>query len=78
MTPEDLIGHVLGLLEADERRIVEEMMRADADMRSMVEKLRRRLSVLEIDREHFAGPADLASRTCARVRVLLASGPREQ
>ncbi len=60
----DLIGYLLGALEADEREQVAAALAADAALRERLESLRSELRLLE-DPPTFEPPADLAERTCA-------------
>jgi hypothetical protein len=75
MSPEDLIGHLLGLLDADEHRRIQEQLDADNAVRVMFETLNERVAVLGVDRTPGEAPQGLAIRTCERVRVFLQSAP---
>lgn len=63
-----LIGYLLGALEVEEASQVEQLLAADEELRRQLEVLRLGLAPLAGDREHVDAPAQLAMRTCQRVR----------
>lgn len=68
---EDLLGYLLGALEPDEMRRVEEWLREDAGGRRELTELERVLKRLEADDEADAAPpVDLVSRTLASLPPL--------
>lgn len=67
-TDEDLIGYLLDALGPDERAAVEAGLRADSMAAARLERLRRSLAPLELDRDAPAEPpVDLALRTISRL-----------
>lgn len=67
MSPEDLIGYVLGALEPDEMRRVEQALAVDADLRDELERLRRAMQPLGEQGVEYEPPAGLVERTLAAV-----------
>lgn len=65
---DDLIGYVLGLLEAEEELTIGRLVETDAEVRTHIEILRHGLTVFEAAREHHNAPEGLALRTCQRLR----------
>lgn len=64
---EHLLGFLLGALDDDEHRQVEQSLHADPRLRAELDHLKRSLEPLELDREHHEPPPGLARRTCCRV-----------
>ncbi|HEY4312563.1 MAG TPA: hypothetical protein VGN12_24150 [Pirellulales bacterium] len=75
MSPEDLIGHLLNLLSQDEHRAIAHEISIDQVTCVVVDKLRQRLTVLEIDHIHFEAPAELARCTCETLRRFCQDNP---
>ncbi|EMI54212.1 anti-sigma factor family protein [Rhodopirellula sallentina] len=68
---EDLLGYLLGALEPDEMRRVEQWLREDADARRELAELEQLLERLEeADEPDDVPPADLVSRTLANLPPL--------
>ena len=63
---EDIIGYVMGALDAQEHQRIEDLMRRDSDLQSQVDLIRRSLQPLESYR-HCEPPADLYKQTLAYV-----------
>jgi len=61
---EQLLGYLLGALEAPERESVEEQLENDPELRCQLERIRQTLRLLRTTRRDFAAPAGLAERTC--------------
>ena len=64
---EQLLGHLLGALEPDERYEVERSLSDDPQLRVQLEEMRAQLAVLEAGREPYEPPLALAPRTCEMV-----------
>jgi len=77
MNPEDMIGHLLNLLDADEQQQIQECLEHDARAKSLCQKLACRLAVLSIDRVEVTPPPTLAVRTCQHVRIVIESHRHE-
>ncbi len=60
---EDLIGYLLGALEADEQRRIERELEVNPQLRQELERLRRCLEPLESLHGEHAPPSDLTQRT---------------
>jgi hypothetical protein len=71
MNDEDLIGYLLGALEADEQTAVEARLQTAPDFLIRLEQLRLAFLPLEADREPAAPPFGLAERTIARLSTYL-------
>lgn len=80
-TEENLIGYLLGALDDEERRLVEDALEADPELGRRLDLLRRALVPLEADRDDPVPPPHLAGRTLALVAAqrpdLLPMAPRE-
>jgi hypothetical protein len=74
MSPEDLIGYLLGALEPDEIRRVEQALAMDADLRAELERLRQAMQPLAELKEEYEPPAGLVDRAMAN----LGANPREE
>lgn len=75
MTDDQLIGYAVGNLTAVERAEAEGLLRCDANARVRLNRLRQLLAPLAADRDTFAPPPGLATRTVGRVaEVLVAEG----
>jgi hypothetical protein len=61
---EQLLGYVLGALEADEQAEVEKQLGSDPEQRKELALLRRQLAPLAALRQEYAPPPGLAERTC--------------
>jgi anti-sigma-K factor RskA len=66
----ELIGYLMGALEVEELRQVEQLLLAEAEARQQLEILRRSFAPLEADREQADAPRGLAIRTCQRIHEL--------
>jgi hypothetical protein len=66
---EDLVGYLIGALEPHEAAAVEAQLSRDEKLRFDLERLRRSLSILEVNREQFEPPSGLAARTCQFVAM---------
>ncbi len=66
---EDLLGYLLGALDAEEQSRVEEALARDARLRAKLERLRSRLGPLDVVPEviDVDPPAGLAERVCAAI-----------
>jgi prepilin-type processing-associated H-X9-DG protein len=71
MSDEDLIGFVIGALDADDRAAVESHLRADPVAAARLARFRLALAPLEADREPPPAPPELAIRTVARLAAYL-------
>jgi anti-sigma-K factor RskA len=69
----DLLGYVLGALEADELERIGSLLDAEPRFRSRVELFRSGLAPLESDRGHLEAPDGLARRTCQVVTIHIES-----
>lgn len=63
---EDIIGYVMGALDAQEHQRIEDLMRSNTDLQSQVDLIRRSLQPLESYR-HCEPPSDLHNQTLAYV-----------
>ena len=63
---EDIIGFVMGALDAQEHQRIEELIRSDTELQSQVDLIRRSLLPLESYR-HCEPPSDLHNQTLAYV-----------
>ena len=61
---EQLLGHLLGVLDDSEQESVETQLQRDPWLRRELEKTRRLLEPLEQEREAFTPPPGLAKQTC--------------
>ncbi len=75
MSPEDIIGHLLNLLSHEEHCAITEQLAVDQVTCVIVERLRHRLTVLEVDHIHIQAPAELAGSTCQLLRRFLDENP---
>jgi prepilin-type processing-associated H-X9-DG protein len=66
-THQQLLGHLLGALDDDEQKLVDERLDNDADCCRELTRWRRLLTPLEMMRPDFEPPAGLAARTCRYV-----------
>ncbi len=64
---ENLLGYVLGVLDASEQAEIERALARQPGLRLELENLRRKLRPLEAMREEYEPPHGLAERTCCRV-----------
>lgn len=64
---EHLLGYILGALDEDEHRQLDEQLKTDPRLRAELASLQRSVAPLEADREHHDPPPGLALRTCCRV-----------
>lgn len=72
---EQLIGYLLGALEPDEQKQVEERLVQDAQLRQELEALRHQLLPLAEDDEEPTPPRGLAAKTCGYVMDRLGPAP---
>ena len=70
---DELLGYLLGALDDEEQKLVEEYLAAVVDARLSLEILRRGLDPLEADNGHLDPPDGLARRTCQTIRVHIES-----
>lgn len=61
---DDLLGYLLGALEAEEQKRIEQYLESRPHARRHLEILRRGMEPLEGDDGHFDAPDGLAWRTC--------------
>ena len=61
---EQLLGYLLGVLEASERESVEGQLENDPELRCHLERIRQTLGLLRTARRDFTPPAGLAEQTC--------------
>ena len=61
---DQLIGYVLGALEAPEHEQVEQLLGSDTRLREDLELARKTLTPLACDRDHHEPPFGLAASTC--------------
>lgn len=66
---EDLLGYLLGALDAAEHRRIEKALDSDPELRQQLEGLRRELKRLGQEADRFEPPTDLVERTCERVEA---------
>lgn len=59
-----LIGYLLNALDEEEREEIEQELVRCPELRAKLQRLKRRLSVLELGRRESAPPQGLADRTC--------------
>lgn len=64
---EQLLGYLLGALDASEREQLEARLAVDEDLQLELAELRRKLEPLRCDREELQPPLGLAHRTCQYV-----------
>jgi len=64
----ELIAYLLGGLEIDEQKQVEELLQSDLNARECCELLREGLSVFEFSAFHVEVPSGLAEQTCQRIQ----------
>lgn len=67
---DQLLGYVLGALEASEHERVEESLGSDARLREEMELAHKAIEPLKCDREHLEPPPGLAAMTCRRVAAV--------
>jgi len=73
----ELIGYLLGALDASEHLAIDQHLESSAEARLQLEILRRCLLPLEIAFEECAVPDGLARRTCLRIRAEFAEPSQE-
>jgi len=64
---EQLLGYLLGALDADEQAAVERQLSENPELVRELEFLRAQLLPLESNRMEYEPPGDLAARTCAQL-----------
>jgi anti-sigma-K factor RskA len=64
----ELIGYLIGALDAAERQAVDELLASDAELRHQLELLRHCLLPLQCASQDCEIPPGLAARTCQRIR----------
>jgi hypothetical protein len=64
---QNLVGYLLGALDGDAQRQVEDYLKTDPAAQGQLDTLRRALAPLEVDKEEIAPPAGLAFRALSRV-----------
>ena len=64
---DDLLGFVLGALDASEHEQIQRRLEQDAQLQQQLETVQRGLRPLRVAREPVAPPAGLAARTCQLV-----------
>jgi len=67
---EQLLGYLLGALDADEQAAIERQLAVDPQLRRELESLRSQLLPLETGRMEYEPPGDLVARTCAQLDSL--------
>lgn len=72
---EELIGYLLGALDAEEQARVEQALETSAELRQELELLALSLEPLEAEAEGYDPPAGLATRTCQFVAQHAAIAP---
>jgi prepilin-type processing-associated H-X9-DG protein len=70
---EELLGYLLGALDADERERMERKLAQDPALRDELERMRSQLQLLQQGREEFEPPGDLLERTCHYVALSTAA-----
>ena len=70
---EQLLGHLLGALDEDERATLDKLLQSDPEYRKELALLRRRLEPLAALRVNYEPPPGLAERTCRFVAAHVAS-----
>ncbi len=68
-----LLGYLLGALDADDQRALDEQLACDAGLRRELARVRASLKPLRLARKPFSPPPRLASRTCELVALF--AGP---
>ncbi|HOP78583.1 MAG: hypothetical protein WBH86_02885 [Thermogutta sp.] len=63
-SPAQLIGYLLNALDEEEREEIEQELVRCPELRKKLQRLKRRLAVLELGRREIAPPPGLADRTC--------------
>ena len=61
---DDLVGFLVGALEAPEHEQIQQKLQNDAQLRRDLGVVQSRLTPLTWDKDEFSPPADLTSRTC--------------
>lgn len=76
----ELLGYLLDALENDEREALETRLAGDARLQHSMQVLRRSLTPLRSDGDHYAPPLGLADRCCRYVseQSKVAKAPAEQ
>lgn len=64
---DQLLGYVLGALEASEHERVEQLLGSDARLREEMELAHKALTPLKCDQDHLEPPPGLAAMTCRKV-----------
>jgi anti-sigma-K factor RskA len=64
---DDLLGFVLGALDASEHEQIQQRLEQDAHLRERLERIRRGLRRIDWERQQVEPPAGLAARTCQLV-----------
>lgn len=67
---EDLLGYLLGALDAEQERAVQQSIDNDPTLEEQLVDLKSALVPLELLREHHPAPAGLARRTCETVAAV--------
>ncbi len=73
---DDLLGFVLGALDASEHEKIRRRLEQDAQLREQLRRVQERLDRIDVDRQPFEPPDGLATRTCQLV-TRLADSARE-
>ena len=67
---EDLLGYLLGALDAEQERAVQQSIDNDPTLEEKLVELKSAMVPLELLREHHPAPAGLARRTCETVAAV--------
>ena len=70
---DDLLGFVLGALDASEHEKIQRRLEQDAQLQQQLKHVQRGLELLQWDRQQIAPPAGLATRTCQLIREISGS-----
>lgn len=66
-SPAQLIGYLLNALEDEEREQIEQELLRRPELRKKLQRLKRRMTILELGRVEVSPPRGLAERTCQKV-----------
>ena len=69
MPEQDLLGYLLGLLDAEEHAMVGELLQRDFSESEKTEELRCRIALFEVESEFLTPRFDLAQRVCQHIRL---------
>ncbi|MGQ9761646.1 MAG: hypothetical protein ACUVQH_07015 [Thermogutta sp.] len=66
-SPAQLVGYLLNALEDEEREQIEQELLRRPELRKKLQRLKRRMTILELGRVEVSPPRGLAERTCQKV-----------